>query len=120
MRLLQAAAECWDRLHPGSCFKRAGLVIEGREGGTRPHPPQPSNATVELPSHGSFASWTRTSRRPRVRVRPRFRCVRIGGDVPVKKRKSKMRAYQFTPEVFRGMPMELPSHQKKLAFWPSP
>lgn len=55
MRLLQAAAECWDRLHPGSCFKRAGLVIEGREGGMRPH----RAAAIERDSRIAFARLIR-------------------------------------------------------------
>ena len=33
MRLLQAAAECWDRLEQArELLQRDGLVIEGREG----------------------------------------------------------------------------------------
>ena len=36
MRLLQAAAECWDRLQQArELLQRDGLVIEGREGGMR-------------------------------------------------------------------------------------
>jgi len=39
MRLLQAAAECWDRLQQArELLARDGLVVEGREGGLRPHP----------------------------------------------------------------------------------
>ncbi len=39
LRLLQAAAECWDRLQQArELLSRDGLVVEGREGGMRPHP----------------------------------------------------------------------------------
>jgi P27 family predicted phage terminase small subunit len=39
MRLLQAAGECWDRLQQArELLARDGLVVEGREGGMRPHP----------------------------------------------------------------------------------
>jgi P27 family predicted phage terminase small subunit len=39
LRLLQAAGECWDRLQQArETLDRDGLVIEGREGGMRPHP----------------------------------------------------------------------------------
>jgi phage terminase small subunit len=39
LRLLQAAAEAWDRaVDAQSILARDGLVIAGREGGLRPHP----------------------------------------------------------------------------------
>ena len=39
LRLLQAAGECWDRLQQArELLLRDGLVVEGREGGARPHP----------------------------------------------------------------------------------
>jgi P27 family predicted phage terminase small subunit len=39
LKLLQAAAEAWDRAcEAQSILSRDGLVIAGREGGMRPHP----------------------------------------------------------------------------------
>jgi len=39
LRLLQAACEAWDRLQQArELLLRDGLVVEGREGGMRPHP----------------------------------------------------------------------------------
>ncbi|MCK1657125.1 P27 family phage terminase small subunit [Bradyrhizobium sp. 151] len=39
LRLLQAACEAWDRLQQSrELLLRDGLVVEGREGGMRPHP----------------------------------------------------------------------------------
>lgn len=39
LRLLQAACEAWDRLQEArELLLRDGLVVEGREGGVRPHP----------------------------------------------------------------------------------
>lgn len=39
LRLLQAACEAWDRLQEArELLQRDGLVVEGREGGIRPHP----------------------------------------------------------------------------------
>lgn len=39
LRLLTAAAECWDRLcQARELLNKDGLVVEGREGGMRPHP----------------------------------------------------------------------------------
>lgn len=39
LRLLQAACEAWDRLQEArELLFRDGLVVEGREGGMRPHP----------------------------------------------------------------------------------
>lgn len=39
LRLLQAACEAWDRLQEArELLLRDGLVVEGREGGMRPHP----------------------------------------------------------------------------------
>ena len=56
MRLLQAAAECWDRLQEArELLARDGLVIEGREGGMRPHPA----AAIERDSRIAFARLIR-------------------------------------------------------------
>lgn len=56
MRLLQAAAECWDRLQEArELLARDGLVIEGREGGMRPHPA----AAIERDSRIAFARLVR-------------------------------------------------------------
>ena len=56
MRLLQAAAECWDRLQQArELLQRDGLVIEGREGGMRPHPA----AAIERDSRIAFARLIR-------------------------------------------------------------
>ena len=39
LKLLQAAAEAWDRAcEAQSILSRDGLIIAGREGGVRPHP----------------------------------------------------------------------------------
>ena len=39
LKLLQAACEAWDRLQQArELLLRDGLVVEGREGGVRPHP----------------------------------------------------------------------------------
>jgi P27 family predicted phage terminase small subunit len=56
MRLLQAAGECWDRLQQArELLARDGLVIEGREGGMRPHPA----AAIERDSRIAFARLIR-------------------------------------------------------------
>jgi P27 family predicted phage terminase small subunit len=56
LRLLQAAAECWDRLQQArELLARDGLVIEGREGGMRPHPA----AAIERDSRIAFARLIR-------------------------------------------------------------
>ena len=56
MRLLQAAAECRDRLQQArELLQRDGLVIEGREGGMRPHPA----AAIERDSRIAFARLIR-------------------------------------------------------------
>ena len=56
IRLLQAAAECWDRLQEArQLLARDGLVIEGREGGMRPHPA----AAIERDSRIAFARLIR-------------------------------------------------------------
>jgi hypothetical protein len=56
MRLLQAAAECWDRLQQArELLQRDGLVIAGREGGLRPHPA----AAIERDSRIAFARLIR-------------------------------------------------------------
>ena len=56
MRLLQAAAECWDRLQEARLLlARDGLVIEGREGGMRPHPA----AAIERDSRIAFVRLIR-------------------------------------------------------------
>ena len=56
VRLLQAAAECWDRLQQArELLARDGLVIEGREGGMRPHPA----AAIERDSRIAFARLIR-------------------------------------------------------------
>ena len=56
MRLLQAAAECWDRLQQArELLQRDGLVVEGREGGMRPHPA----AAIETDSRTAFARLIR-------------------------------------------------------------
>ncbi|WP_312015860.1 P27 family phage terminase small subunit [Bradyrhizobium sp. JYMT SZCCT0428] len=56
LRLLQAAGECWDRLQQArELLARDGLVIEGREGGMRPHPA----AAIERDSRIAFARLIR-------------------------------------------------------------
>ena len=56
LRLLQAAGECWDRLQESrELLARDGLVIEGREGGMRPHPA----AAIERDSRIAFARLIR-------------------------------------------------------------
>ena len=56
MRLLQAAGECWDRLQQArALLDRDGIVIEGREGGMRPHPA----AAIERDSRIAFARLIR-------------------------------------------------------------
>jgi P27 family predicted phage terminase small subunit len=56
LRLLQAAAECWDRLQEArQLLARDGLVIGGREGGMRPHPA----AAIERDSRIGFARLVR-------------------------------------------------------------
>ena len=55
-RLLQAAAEAWDRLQEArELLARDGLVIGGREGGMRPHPA----AAIERDSRLAFARLIR-------------------------------------------------------------
>jgi phage terminase small subunit len=57
MRLLQAAAECWDRLQQArELLARDGLVVEGREGGLRPHPAAAIERDSRSPLLGSFVS----------------------------------------------------------------
>jgi P27 family predicted phage terminase small subunit len=56
MRLLQACGECWDRLQQArELLARDGLVVEGREGGMRPHPA----AAIERDSRIAFARLIR-------------------------------------------------------------
>jgi hypothetical protein len=56
LRLLQAAAECWDRLQQArELLSRDGLVIAGREGGMRPHPA----AAIERDCRIAFARLIR-------------------------------------------------------------
>ncbi|UQR65091.1 P27 family phage terminase small subunit [Bradyrhizobium sp. C-145] len=56
LRILQAAAECWDRLQQArEILLRDGLVVEGREGGIRPHPA----VAIERDSRISFARLVR-------------------------------------------------------------
>jgi P27 family predicted phage terminase small subunit len=56
LRLLQAACEAWDRLQQArELLARDGLVVEGREGGMRPHPA----AAIERDSRIAFARLVR-------------------------------------------------------------
>ncbi|MDN4982305.1 P27 family phage terminase small subunit [Bradyrhizobium sp. WYCCWR 13022] len=72
LRLLQAACECWDRLQQSrELLARDGLVVEGREGGVRPHPA----VAIERDSRISFARLVReldldTEPAPSVRTAP--------------------------------------------------
>ena len=56
LRLLQAACESWDRLQQARELLAAdGLVVEGREGGVRPHP----CVAIERDSRIGFARLVR-------------------------------------------------------------
>ncbi|MEK9284737.1 MULTISPECIES: P27 family phage terminase small subunit [unclassified Bradyrhizobium] len=56
LRLLQAACEAWDRLQEArELLLRDGLVVEGREGGVRPHP----TVAIERDSRIGFARLVR-------------------------------------------------------------
>ena len=56
LRLLQAACEAWDRLQQArELLSRDGLVVEGREGGVRPHPA----VAIERDSRIGFARLVR-------------------------------------------------------------
>ena len=56
LKLLQAAAEAWDRAcEAQSILSRDGLIIAGREGGVRPHPAVAIRRDVEI----SFARLLR-------------------------------------------------------------
>lgn len=79
LRLLQAACEVWDRLQEArELLARDGLVIEGREGGMRPHPAvaierdsrigfsrlvRELDLDVELPAPGARPPALRSNRR---------------------------------------------------------
>jgi P27 family predicted phage terminase small subunit len=56
LRLLQAACEAWDRLQQArELLLKDGLVVEGREGGIRPHPA----VAIERDSRVGFARLVR-------------------------------------------------------------